>query len=470
MNRQATEGSRVILSEIEKMIDQASEAATETLAFADQPCSRAALPLREAVQSRPYVRSANLVDPSGILYCSSLLGEAHEVIDSKAFASGTLELLPFNRVTPDSPLLVLRAATHDGAALIAVDGHHLARALKAFDRTGTAALRVGDVWLSAEGVVEHRAPAAGTTWAVAGSTRYPLEVQAGYSQPDLLPGVSYRFAIWQVAIMVLSALAASLFWWFAGKPQRASKVLGKALQAGEFSPYLQPLVDAHSGEWVGAEVLARWRHGTFGFVSPDQFIPAAEESGFVVPLTRELMTSVAKALNAVDLPQGFHISFNVCPAQLVEGSLVEDCRRFLRALQRPDVRLVLEVTERELIVLDDAMRDSLASLRGLGISIAIDDFGTGHANLSLLNDLSIDVLKVDKSLVSRVAENTVEQPVLDSVIHLARRLKVKIIAEGIETAAQWRYLQCRHVHVLQGYRFARPMSLEAFATQLGASA
>lgn len=154
----------------------------------------------------------------------------------------------------------------------------------------------------------------------------------------------------------------------------------------------------------------------------------------------------------------------------MEGSLVEDCRDFLRTLRRSDVQLVLEVTERELIVLDNVMRDSLASLRRLGISIAIDDFGTGHANLSLLNDLRVDLLKVDKSLVSCVAENTVEQPVLDSVIDLARRLNVKVIVEGIETVAQWRYLEHHHVHVLQGYHFARPMSLEAFATRLGGAA
>lgn len=311
LDRQATEGSRMILYEIEKMVDQASEAATEMLALADQPCSRAVLALREAVQSRPYVRSANLVDPRSVLYCSSLLGEEHEVIDPKTFVGGTLELLPFNRVTPDSPLLVLRSATHDGAALIAVDGRHLTRVLKTFDRTGTAMLRVGDVWLDTKGVVEKRAPAAVATWAVAESARYPLEIRAGYIRPDFLPDLSHHFAIWQVAIIALSTLAASLFWWFASKPQSAAKVLGKALQVGEFSPYLQPLVDVYSEKWVGAEVLACWHHGKCGFVSPEQFIPAAEESGFVVPLTRELMTSAARTLNAVDLPQGFHISFNV---------------------------------------------------------------------------------------------------------------------------------------------------------------
>lgn len=466
LNRQAAKGSRSALSEIEKMIDQASEAAAQTLPLAGQPCSRAVLRLREEVQSRPYVRSADLADPKGVLYCSSLLGEAHEIIDSKTYVNGTLELLPFDRLTPDSSLLMLRMATRNGAALVAVDGRHLIKALKTFNHGGMAMLRVGDVWLGPEGVLADRPPADAMTWAVAESARYPLEIQAGYKRHDFLFHPLYRFALWQAAIVALSTLAATLFWWFASKPGNAKRILGDALRAGELSPYLQPLVDARSGEWVGAEVLARWDRGKDGFVSPDQFIPAAEQSGFIMPLTRALMTSVARALNAVDLPPSFHVSFNVCPAQLAEGSLIEDCRGFLRALRRSDVRLVLELTERELIVLDDAMRDSLASLRRLGIHIAIDDFGTGHANLALLNDLRVDLLKVDKSLVSCVDETTVAQPVLDSVIDLARRLDVKVIAEGIETAAQWQYLAHKAVHVLQGYYFARPMSLDAFNTHM----
>ncbi|EIF30036.1 EAL domain-containing protein [Burkholderia sp. Ch1-1] len=467
LDRQAADGSRGILDEIEKMVDQASDAATQTLTLAGQPCSRAVLRLREEVQSRPYVRSANLVDPEGVLYCSSLVGDVHEATDPNTFANGTLELLPFNRVTPDSSLLVLRRATHNGAALVAIDGRHLIKVLKTFDPAGTAMLRVGDVWLSPEGVLANGSAADGMKSAVANSMLYPLEIHAGYSRKNSVFDPLHRFALWQAAIVAVSALATSLFWWFASKPRNANRVFGDALLAGEFSPYLQPLVDAQSGEWIGAEILARWKRGNQGFVSPDQFIPIAEESGFIVPLTRELTTSVARALNAVDLPLGFHVSFNVSPTQLIGGGLIEDCRRFLHILRHSDVRLVLELTERELFVLDDAMRDSLASLRSLGVSIAIDDFGTGHANLSLLNDLSVDLLKVDKSLISSVADNTVAQPVLDCVIDLAKRLNVKVIAEGIETVAQWRYLERKGVRVLQGYHFARPMSLDAFATQVG---
>lgn len=273
-------------------------------------------------------------------------------------------------------------------------------------------------------------------------------------------------AAWLAAVFTAGMLAAWMSYRRASVPAETKKVFGDALRSNEFVPYLQPLVDAQTGRWVGAEVLVRWQHSKYGLIPPDRFIPTAEQSGFIMPITKSLMSSVANVLQGVRLPRGFHISFNVCPSQLTRGDLLADCRHFLRTLAHREVELTLELTERQPIVPDRRMNEMLSTLRQAGVKISIDDFGTGHANLSLLNSMKVDVLKVDKDIVQKSFKNQAAHYVLDSVISLAKKLRIKIVAEGVETSSEHEHLRLIGLDVLQGFHFARPMPLEIFADRV----
>lgn len=466
LNATARAESLRLLDEIDTVIDEASSTATDMLRIAGRPCSEVVLPLRQEVESKPYVRSASLVNARGMLYCSSLIGIANEVVDPTRFVDGRLKVLPFNSVTPDSSLLILRATATNGAVLIAVDGRLLRNILTTSDLSEIALLRVGDVWLGSHGIENANSLNLGKDWAIARSLRFPIEVRVGDARQSMLWRLTFRFYPWLIVIVAVSTIVSLLFYRWASSAASGEKILASALRGGEFEPYIQPLIDTSSGNWIGGEILVRWHHRAYGTISPEQFIPLAEQCGAIVPITQMLMKDTAQKLRSVEIPLPLHISFNICARHFSEGNLYEDCKKFLRDLQHSKIRLVLELTERELIVPDASMRETLLDLRQLGVRLALDDFGTGHANFSLLDELEVDMLKIDKKFVSDVDKKMTANPILESMIDLGKILDIVIVVEGVETAEQHEYLRRKEVNILQGYYFSRPMPLQQFLTMV----
>lgn len=221
---------------------------------------------------------------------------------------------------------------------------------------------------------------------------------------------------------------------------------------------------------VGAEVLMRWQHATEGLIRPDLFIPQAEESGLIVPMTVNLMKTVAKTLHPVQeqLPEAFHISFNISAIHCRDLSLVAECRAFLAHFQPGRVALVLELTERELLVANPHTLSLFAQLDEMGVKLAIDDFGTGHSSLIYLQQFHVDYLKIDRSFIGRIGTESLSEHIVDNVIDLGRRLGLALVAEGVETEHQAAYLRGKGVHYLQGFLFARPQPLRQFCQGLTA--
>ncbi len=170
--------------------------------------------------------------------------------------------------------------------------------------------------------------------------------------------------------------------------------------------------DAH---WSGCEVLMRWQHPRQGMISPDRFIPLAEDSGLIVPMTRLLMAQVREAFAplADQLPRGFHFGFNISASHCKDLSLVDDCRDFIYAFRDNPIKLVLELTERELIVADEVTDRLFAELHQLGVFIAIDDFGTGHSSLTYLQTFQVDFLR-DRSEFRRHDQGRMRSPATSS--------------------------------------------------------
>jgi len=232
----------------------------------------------------------------------------------------------------------------------------------------------------------------------------------------------------------------------------------EAVWRKELVVHYQPIIDIASGACVGAEALVRWPRRQGGFVSPDVFIPLAEQSTLIATLTDHVIATVVRDLAATfNAERSLHVSINLPASDVSSG-------RMLGVLDGTGVRpeqIWLEVTERGVIHIDDA-RAALARARERGYSIAIDDFGTGYSGLQHLASLPLDALKIDKSFVQTIGQVTTRSSVTPHIIEMAHTLKLACIAEGVETEPQLAYLAERGVQYAQGWLFSEPLPPEAF--------
>ncbi|WP_263264192.1 cyclic diguanylate phosphodiesterase [Pseudomonas sp. RIT-PI-S] len=457
------------VQQVTTILDNAANAARALAPLAGVDCADATLPLREQVTRNPYVRSTSLV-AANRLYCSSLYGPFDEGFSLENYTDGRLRLFAADAVTPGRPLLVYREAAAGGSALATVDGQHLANALAAAEADAHMLLQVGPAWMTAQGLVDSAPlPRFASGQAQAASGRYPFSVYAGYDQPApwhrLLGGYP------TLALLAALGVAAGVVCYRqqrrAGSPRQE---LGRALDAGEFVPFFQTVVASTDGACTGAEVLMRWRHPRDGLVRPDLFIPYAEACGLIVPMTRSLMRQAAAALAPVahSLEDGFHVGINVAAAHCRDPSLVADCEAFLAMFPPGRIQLVLELTERELVTPAPETLELFGRLRAMGVRIALDDFGTGHSSLSYLHQFRVDYLKIDQSFVAMIGSQALSRHILDSIIELCAKLELGVVAEGVETEEQQRYLAGHGVGYLQGYLFARPMPADVFLSHVRA--
>ncbi|PWV64659.1 putative bifunctional diguanylate cyclase/phosphodiesterase [Plasticicumulans acidivorans] len=244
--------------------------------------------------------------------------------------------------------------------------------------------------------------------------------------------------------------------------------LRRALDENSFTLEFQPQVNA-AGIIVAAEALLRWQHPQRGVLPPDCFIPIAEESGLIVPLGRWVLHSACRAAALWPAPQGVRVAVNISVEQLRDPRLVTDVASALAASGLDPHRLELEITESVLIDEPEAMLASLEALRALGIRVALDDFGTGYSSLSYLRRLPLDTLKLDGSFIADLERDTPDATITYSVIELAHRLGLEVIAERVETPGQ-RARLCEHqCDLLQGYLLSRPLSTQAFSARLAES-
>lgn len=240
--------------------------------------------------------------------------------------------------------------------------------------------------------------------------------------------------------------------------------LKEAIYDDQIIPYLQPIMDSQTGKLAGVEVLARWLHPEVGIISPDAFIPIAEDTELVIPLTQTLFEQVAQAMMpyASRLPNNFRIGFNISHSHCNSLKILDDCKAFYRKINHPNINLILEITERYPIEVTEKTKYLFRELHKIGVKIALDDFGVGNSNLSYLNDFAIDYLKIDKSFIARIGSDALSKHILDIIIDITQQCKIESCAEGIETKEQWDYIKTKPVNYVQGYYFAKPLSIEEF--------
>jgi diguanylate cyclase (GGDEF)-like protein/PAS domain S-box-containing protein len=236
--------------------------------------------------------------------------------------------------------------------------------------------------------------------------------------------------------------------------------LRSALMQDEFELFYQPQVDLESGSVVGLEALIRWRHPNLGLVRPDRFINLAEETGLIVPIGAWVLRTACRQ-NSAWQHAGFgplRMAVNLSARQFAEPGLVHDIARVLEETGLPPDSLEVEITES--LVMEDvegAIR-TMRELKQMGVKLSIDDFGTGYSSLSYLRRFPVDVLKIDRSFVRDIASSADDAAMVAAIIELARGLRMRTIAEGVETEAQLDYLRRRGCDEVQGHVFARAAS------------
>ena len=243
-----------------------------------------------------------------------------------------------------------------------------------------------------------------------------------------------------------------------------------ALERREFSMNYQPIVSLEDGSIIGFEALLRWQQPRRGFVPPTEFIPIAEDSGLIIPITewilRETTDQLAVWQQIAPSYNNLIVSVNISGKHLVHDTLIDKVADVLKSSKIKPSCLKIEITES--VAMDNAERTIviLTALKNLGVQLSIDDFGTGYSSLSYLHRLPFDTLKIDRSFVNPVGASGENSEILQTIISLAKNLKMRAIAEGIETETQLNILRNLNCDYAQGYLFSKPLPKEEMEAQL----
>ncbi|HHE5696908.1 TPA: EAL domain-containing protein [Citrobacter amalonaticus] len=437
------------------------------------PCSATHLPLRKQAARLQTVRAIALVQ-RGILYCSSVFGyrniPVHQLQPELPTANAQLLLSTDPLLIKGSPILIQwYPASPDGKdGVLEIVNIDLLTTLLLEPRkpliTG-ASLTVGNRHLIyGNGVVETLPTLKDEQRYQLASQHYPFTISVTGPAAEAL-ALKALPAQLPLALM-LSLLVGYLAWLATANRMSFSWEINLALAQREFELFCQPLLNARTKQCVGVEILLRWNNPRQGWISPDVFIPIAEEHHQIAPLTRYVIAETIRQRHYFPMSSQFHIGINVAASHFQQGELLKDLEQYWFS-QHPIQQLVIELTER------DALRDVdyriVRELQQQNIKLALDDFGTGNSSLSWLEKLRPDILKIDKSFTNAIGTDAVNSTVTDIIIALGQRLHIELVAEGVETQEQAQHLRRHGVDLLQGFLFAKPMPLRDFPQWLAGS-
>jgi diguanylate cyclase (GGDEF)-like protein len=239
--------------------------------------------------------------------------------------------------------------------------------------------------------------------------------------------------------------------------------MSQALKFNEFSVYYQPKIDINHNRVSGAEALLRWKHQTRGFVSPNVFIPIAEQSGMIKPITSWVInTSLRQASKWSDRWGPQSISVNIPPEFLLMPDFFDMVSNSLKLWESDNVCLTLEIIERSFVSQVSRTIEALEKLKDIGVKISIDDFGTGYSSLSYFEKLPVDEIKIDQSFISNLLLSKPSKNIVRLIKDLGKAFDLQVVAEGVEDAMVLKYLHKIECDVIQGYFYSKPLPNEEY--------
>jgi len=264
--------------------------------------------------------------------------------------------------------------------------------------------------------------------------------------------------------LLIAALMIAVVIWAVRRRLSPLGELSLAVKKREFVVHYQPIIELETGLCIGAEALVRWQRPDGSMVRPDLFIPLAEESGLILPITDQVIAQVVHDLKQLLTgDRNLHIAINLSADDIKTGRALSSVQAALQDTGIEAQQIWLEATERGFMDINSA-RVTLSRARSMGYAVAIDDFGTGYSSLSYLQSLPLDALKIDKSFVDTIGTDSATSSVTPHIIGMAKTLKLKIVAEGVETQQQADYLRQHKIEFVQGWLYAKAMPAADFIT------
>jgi EAL domain-containing protein (putative c-di-GMP-specific phosphodiesterase class I) len=242
------------------------------------------------------------------------------------------------------------------------------------------------------------------------------------------------------------------------------KGLHRALAEGELELYYQPQVDADNNI-IGLEALLRWNHPVKGVIAPDEFIEIAEKTALIIQIGDWVLSTACKHLSQISANSELMMCINVSPRQFGESSFVDKLKNVISETGVNPENIQLEITEGMVLRNIETAIDKMQKLKSAGVGMSIDDFGTGYSFLAYLNRLPVDLLKIDKSFINVIDNGENDAVIVDTIIAMAKHMKIDTLAEGVETKQALDFLQSRGCRKFQGYIFARPMPFNKLLDQ-----
>jgi sensor c-di-GMP phosphodiesterase-like protein len=434
--------------------------------------------LRQATFGATPVKELSIVAADGRVLCTDIghQPEARKVVSSEPLADGSAILLEMVQLAGNGQRWIRVRRPGPGyangvAALIPSElfipqvstrGGPISFQVRVVTRLGALVAEAGAVTSSTDGESPMIATLKSTRYALK-STTSALPAQLAANQSDLRALGTVASGLLAIFILTIAILLP--------RRERNNPIadIERALAAGEFVPYFQPIVDIRSGQLRGAEVLMRWRKPDGNIALPTTFIPLAESSGLIIELTRAIMRRVCKEVGpALGLRPHIKIGFNLTARHFENEEVVEDVRKIFKKSPIRLSQLVLEVTERQPLENLTETRRVIAALQGLGVRVAMDDVGTGHSGLSYMLKLGVDIIKIDKMFIDSLGTDHHSNTIVETLIDLAQNMRMEVVAEGVESFEQVVHLRELGIRAAQGFVFAPPLPASAYLQLLEA--
>ena len=290
-----------------------------------------------------------------------------------------------------------------------------------------------------------------------------INLQISLDQGWIIDQLTPHFLLALVIASLVSLVLIFLIYRITRHRLSLEMAIKSALKEHQFIPYYQPVKDLQTNQYCGVECLMRWQLNEDEMLYPDFFIPAAEKSGLIKPMTQQLIQQIFDDLGEYcQSNPDFHLGINLSPCHFRDRELFELVKQKCADFNIQPQQIIFEVTEQELIEEDnDYAVAIMKDMRQLGFSLALDDFGTGYSSISYLQKFPFDFLKIDKQFVMAIGTKAVTAQLAASMIDLAKNLQLTVIAEGVETTAHEAYLQSRGVSIGQGWLYSKAISIEA---------
>ncbi|STR47071.1 PAS/PAC sensor-containing diguanylate cyclase/phosphodiesterase [Klebsiella oxytoca] len=455
------------IASLDVTVSHAEQAADLAEPFMGKNCNENVLTeLRTLVATIPDVRSVNLGRDNEI-YCTSVFGGRKFQFDSTQYTQGSLQLFQGNDITPFHPLMVYSEQDDLGnTTLIGIDGYYLYNILSVLDGDAHLYLQVGNRVMNRKGEVTTTPKIKIPVRLTSEQFNYSVIADRGFAS-GAVAFIRYEQHT-LIAILLASLLLAFLFRNYLRYRQTIEYQLRKAIELKQLKPYIQPIINDEDGAIIGGEVLVRWEHPKQGFIAPDKFISVAEQTGLIKDVTAICFAEVSRQLRRQQslLPKGLFICFNTSSVNFQDDEIVQLCQTFIQELKEAEVRLVLEITERESIENTLQTSEVTDKLRRIGIQFSLDDFGTGYANYSYIQQFNPEIIKIDKVFTFNIVTNNASALVVKNMVNLAKKFNCQIIAEGVEDKEQLTMLRNMGIAIYQGYYFSQPVPVGEFIKML----